>query len=94
MPLSSSLAGRLGRRSIPAARTSPFLPFQVREGKGLQTTTIDNNSHPEWNETMLFVVDDPVSESAAGLLCHGLPRGLVHSARLGAASATTMESGG
>ncbi|RMZ55528.1 hypothetical protein APUTEX25_000111, partial [Auxenochlorella protothecoides] len=44
-------------------KVDPFVKVEVREGKGLQTTTIDNNSHPEWNETMLFVVDDPLKQS-------------------------------
>ena len=36
-----------------------MLQLTVREGRVKRTETVHNNSHPEWNEELQFIVDDP-----------------------------------
>lgn len=35
----------------------------VRTGRVKRTETIHNNTHPEWNEEMQFIVDDPDTQA-------------------------------
>ena len=48
------------------ARTT-FLPvlmqLTVRDGRVKRTETIHNSTHPEWNEELQFIVDDPDNQS-------------------------------
>lgn len=48
---------KLGSPGI--AKIDPFVELTVREGRVKRTETVHNNSHPEWNEELQFIVDDP-----------------------------------
>ena len=37
----------------------------VRDGRIKRTETVSNNTHPEWNEELQFIVDDPDTQSVS-----------------------------
>ena len=39
------------------------MQLTVRDGRVKRTETIHNSSHPEWNEELQFIVDDPDNQS-------------------------------
>ena len=39
------------------------LQLTVRDGRVKRTETIRNNTHPEWNEELQFIVDDPDTQA-------------------------------
>ena len=37
----------------------------VRDGRVKRTETVSNSTHPEWNEELQFIVDDPDTQSVS-----------------------------
>lgn len=37
----------------------------VRDGRVKRTETVSNSTHPEWNEELQFIVDDPDKQSVS-----------------------------
>ena len=40
----------------------------VRDGRVKRTETVSNNTHPEWNEELQFIVDDPDAQSVSVII--------------------------
>ena len=40
----------------------------VRDGRIKRTETVSNSTHPEWNEELQFIVDDPDNQSVSVLV--------------------------
>lgn len=45
------------------SKIDPFVELTVRDGRVKRTETLHNSSHPEWNEELQFIVDDPDNQS-------------------------------
>lgn len=40
----------------------------VRDGRVKRTETVSNSTHPEWNEELQFIVDDPDAQSVSVII--------------------------
>lgn len=46
-------------------RSVVLFQMTVRDGRVKRTETVSNNTHPEWNEELQFIVDDPDKQSVS-----------------------------
>ncbi|DBA90530.1 TPA: hypothetical protein ACH3X1_003782 [Trebouxia sp. C0004] len=52
-----------GLGSSGVGKIDPFVELTVRTGRVKRTETVHNNTHPEWNEELQFIVDDPDTQA-------------------------------
>lgn len=52
-----------GLGSAGIGKIDPFVELTVRTGRVKRTETIHNSTHPEWNEELQFIVDDPDTQA-------------------------------
>ncbi|KAL3130563.1 hypothetical protein ABBQ38_008369 [Trebouxia sp. C0009 RCD-2024] len=50
------------------SKIDPFVEMTVRDGRVKRTETVSNSTHPEWNEELQFIVDDPDAQSVSVII--------------------------